>query len=119
MLTSKNSIGQFDRKIAFMQPSSVNSVSLGPKYDGFELITNDPQPWAKVKNKLGDEVVSNDQITHVQQSVFTVRYRTDINLNVKIVHENKMYSIHSYAESGETRRRFLDITAEYLKDYTL
>lgn len=119
MLKSKERIGKFDRKITLMQPIAVASTSKGPKYSGYEPIANDPRPWARVTNKLGGEVISNDEITHIQQSVFTTRYRTDLNLSVKIVHENKMYSIHSFAESGETRRRFLDITAEFLSDYVI
>ena len=119
MLKSKYEIGRFDRKITLMQPVSVASVSGGPKFSGFEEIASDATPWAMVKNKLGGEVVQNDEITHIQQSIFTIRYRTDIDLNVRIVHENKMYAIHSFAESGETRRRFLDITAEYVEEYVI
>ena len=119
MLNSKLQIGRFDRKITLMQAVSVASTSGGPKYSGFEEIASDPQPWAMVRNKLGDEVIQNDQITHVQQTVFTIRYRTDITLSTKIVHEDKMYAIHSFAESGETRRKYLDITAEYLQEYVI
>lgn len=119
MLASKHRIGRFDRKITLMQPVEVSSTSGGMKFSGYEQIDNDPEPWAMVRNKLGSEVVQGDQITHVQQTVFTIRYRTDINLNVRIVHESKMYKIFSFAESGETRRRFLDITAEYDQEYEL
>lgn len=119
MLKSKYHIGRFDRKITLMEPVEVSSVSGGPKRSGYTQIDNDPEPWAMVTNKLGNEAVQNDQITHIQQSIFTIRYRTDLNLNVRIVHENKMYAIHSFAESGETRRRFLDITAEYVQEYVL
>ena len=119
MLSSKYEIGRFDRQITLMEPVAVASTSLGPKFSGYEMLANDPTPWAMVKNKLGSEVIQNDEITHIQQSVFTLRYRTDLNLNVKIVHENKMYKIFSFAESGEVRRRFLDITAEYMQEYIL
>lgn len=119
MLASKYRIGRFDRKVTLMQPVEVASTSGGRKFSGFELIDEDPEPYAMVRNKLGSEVIANDEITHVQQTVFTLRYRTDLNLNVRIVHENKMYKIFSFAESGETRRRFIDITAEYDKEYVI
>lgn len=119
MLNSKYQIGRFDRKITLLQPIAAVSVSGGPKSSGYEQLDTDPEPWAMVRNKLGGEVIENDKITHVQQTIFTVRYRTDITLDVRIVHESKMYAIHSFAESGETRRRFLDITAEYVKEYVL
>jgi head-tail adaptor len=119
MLSARREIAKLDRRITLLQEVMGSSISGGPNITGYELLDNDPEPYARVRNKLGGEVVQNDQITHIQQSVFTVRYRTDINLSVKIVHENKMYAIHSYAESGETRRAYLDITAEYVKEYVL
>jgi SPP1 family predicted phage head-tail adaptor len=115
----KAKVPRLDRKITLMQPVEVASTSGGPKYSGYENLDNDPEPYARIWNKLGNEVIQNDQITHVQQTIFTVRYREDINLNVKIVYNSKMYAILSFTESGETRRRFLDITAEYLKEYVI
>lgn len=119
MLNSKYHIGRFDRKVTLMQPVEVSSTSGGPKFSGYEPLDSDPEPYAMVRNKLGSEVIASDEITHVQQSIFTLRYRTDLNLNVRIVHENKMYKIFSFAESGETRRRFIDITAEYDQEYVI
>lgn len=119
MLSAKRKIGRLDRRITLLQPVTGSTISGGPNITGYELLDNDPEPWAEVRNKLGNEVVQNDQITHVQQSIFTVRYRTDLNLDVRIVHEDKMYAIHSFAESGETRRAYTEITAEYVKEYVL
>ena len=118
MLRSKYKISDFDRKITIMQKSSVESVSGGPKYSGYENIDTDAEPWAKWVNKLGTETVQSDQITHIQQAVVTIRYRTDVTTSMVIVHEDKMYSILSLTESGEIRRRFLDLTVEYLQEYT-
>jgi head-tail adaptor len=119
MLSARREVGRLDRRITLLQPVTGSSISGGPNITGYEPLDNDPEPYARVRNKLGSEVVQNDQITHVQQSVFTVRYRTDLNLDVKIVHEDKMYAIHSFAEAGETRRAYTDITAEFLKEYVL
>lgn len=120
MLSSnKLTFGKMDRKITLMQPVLVASTSGGPKYSGYEPLSSDPEPYARVVNKTGGEVVQNDQITHIQQSIFTIRYRADLDLSVKIVHEDKMYAILSFAESGETRRKFLDIVGEFLQEYVL
>lgn len=118
MLKAKdNNIGKFDRKITIMQATAAASTSLGPKRSGYENIATDATPWARVRNKLGAEVIQNDQITHIQQTIFTVRYRTDITLQMVIVHNGMLYAIHSFAESGETRKKYLDITAEYVSAY--
>jgi SPP1 family predicted phage head-tail adaptor len=119
MLNSREQIGRLDRRIYIIQPVTTTGTSKGPTITGYEFIDSDYQPWARVRNKLGDEIVQNDIITHVQQTVFTIRYRTDITTEMSIVHENKRYKIFSFAESGEVRRRFLDITAEYTEDYTI
>jgi SPP1 family predicted phage head-tail adaptor len=118
MLKSKYKISHFDRKVTIMKKTSTSTVSLGPKYNGYENIATDYSPWAKWVNKPGSEVVENDQITHIQQAVVTLRYRTDLTAEMVIVKDDKMYSILSISESGETRRRFLDLTVEYLMDYT-
>jgi SPP1 family predicted phage head-tail adaptor len=115
----KAKVPRRDRRITLMQPVEVSSTSGGPKFSGYELLDEDPEPYARIMNKPGGEVVQNDQITHVQQTIFTVRYREDINLNVKIVYNSKMYAILSFTESGETRRRFTDITAEFFKEYVI
>jgi SPP1 family predicted phage head-tail adaptor len=117
MLKSKEKIGRFDRRIFFLNPVEVSSTSGGPKYNGYEELDSDSNPYARWQNKTGTEVVEGDQITHIQQAKVTVRYRTDLTLKTKIVSNGKMYAILSFAESGETRQRFLDITAEYEKEF--
>lgn len=119
MLRGKTPIGRRDRKIHLMQPVYGPTVSKGPNITGYEPVDNDPEPYARVTNKLGGEVVESDQLRHVQTTVFNIRYRTDIDNTIRIVHENKMYSILSYAEAGEIRRNELDITTEYVEEYVI
>ena len=119
MLDSKHRIGKFDRRVYLMQKVSVASTSGGPKYSGYEFINKDYHPYVRWVNKMGSEVVQNDQITHIQQATVSMRYREDIDTTNVIVKDNKMYSILSMTESGETRRRFLDLTVEYLQEYEI
>lgn len=119
MLSSKQDIGRFDRKVTLMQKVSVSSVSGGPKYSGYEPIDNDSEPWARWENRLGNEIVQSDQITHIQNAKVTLRYRTDLTTDMVVVKDNKMYSILSVSEDGETRRRFTVMTVEFLQDYVL
>lgn len=116
MLKAKHSIASLDRRIILLNPVSVASTSKGPKYSGYSLLS-DYKPYARIVNKLGGEVIQNDQITHIQQTIFTVRYREDITLNTKIVYNGKMYAVLSHSESGETRSKYLDIIGEFLQDF--
>lgn len=119
MLKGKTPIGKRDRKITLMQPVYGASVSGGPNITGYEPLDNDPEPYARVINKAGTDTVQSDQLTHVQQTIFNIRYRTDIDNTTRVVHENKMYAILSYAEAGEIRRSELDITGEYVQEYVI
>lgn len=117
MLKSKYNIGQFDCPVILVDPVDEGSTSGGPKFSGFRRLSSDPTPYAMWKNKLGNEVVNSDQITHIQQATVVLRFREDISLLTRIVRKGKLYAILSFAESGETRQRFLDLTVEYVKDF--
>jgi SPP1 family predicted phage head-tail adaptor len=119
MLHNRRSIGSRDRLIQIVQPVRVSGVSKGPTITSYELIADDPEPYAAVRNKLGAEVVQNDEITHVQQTVFNIRYREDITTDMSIIHNGKRYKIYSFAESGEVRMSSLDITGEYVEEFAL
>ncbi len=102
-----------------MQKTSVASSSGGAKFSGYEMIADDPQPYVEWENRLGGEVVQNDQITHIQQAVVTCLFRTDLNLDMVIVIDDRMYTILSWAERGKIRRKYTAITVEFLKEYVL
>lgn len=120
LATNKHdAIGRMDRKITIMQEIIEDGESNEDKVTGYELIDSNPNPWARVVNEIGDTAVDQDRVKHLQQTMFFVRYRTDITNKNKIVHEGKMYSVLSAIEDGEKRKRRTKITGEYMKDYVI
>lgn len=120
LATDKNdAIGRMDRRITIMQEIIVDGDSNEDKVTGYEPIDNNPNPWARVVNEIGDAVVEQDRVKHLQQTIFFVRYRTDVTIKNKIVHNNKMYSVLSAIEDGEKRKQRTKITGEYMRDYVI
>ena len=102
-----------------MEPVITDGDSGEDKVESYTQIDTNPEVWARVENDTGDTVVEQNQVKHVQKTVFTIRYRTDLTISNKVVHNGKMYSVLSAIEAGEHRKRFTKITGEYLKDYVL
>lgn len=119
MLKDKQNIGRFDSQVTLLKPVYGASTSKSPKITGYEEVDSDAMPYVRWQNKLGNNTIEADQVLHVQQAIVTMRYRDDIELTTKIVKDSKMYAIHSFAESGETRKRFLDLTVEYEREYVI
>jgi head-tail adaptor len=119
MLKDKQNIGKFDCQVTLLKPVFGPTTSKGQNITGYEEFDSDSMPYVRWVNKLGNNTIEADQILHVQQAIVSMRYREDIKLNCKIVKDSKMYAIHSFAESGETRKRFLDLTVEYEKEYVI
>lgn len=118
MLKSKEKIGRFDCQVIILKPVFGSSTSKGQNITGYEEVDDDPNPYARWENKLGNNTIEADQLLHVQQAIVTLRYRDDLSLANRIVKNEKMYAIHSFSEAGETRQRFLKLTVEYVQDYT-
>lgn len=101
--------GERDHLITFIRPVITDGSSNEDKVTGWQTLDYD---YARVTNKLGVEVVQGDQIAHLRQSIFNVRYRTDIKTNMQIIHNNLIFAIMSIAESGQTRNTSIDIVCE-------
>jgi head-tail adaptor len=117
--TGEVTLARRDRQIVIVEPIIEDGDSNEDKVTGYQPISSDPRPYARVENGIGDTVVEQDQVKHVQQTIFTVLYRDDVTIKNRIVHEGKMYTILSVIELGEVRRRFTKISGEYLKDYII
>jgi SPP1 family predicted phage head-tail adaptor len=120
LATDKNdAIGRMDRRVTIMQEIISDGESNEDKVTGYEPVDNNPNPWARVVNEIGDTVVEQDRVKHLQQTIFYVRYRTDVTIKNKIVHNGKMYSVLSAIEDGEKRKQRTKITGEYMKEYVI
>ena len=114
-----DTIGRMDRRITIMQEIIEDGESNEDKVTGYEPVDNNPNPWARVVNEIGDTVVEQDRVKHLQQTIFFVRYRTDVTNKNKVVHNGKMYSVLSAIEDGEKRKQRTKITGEYMKEYVI
>lgn len=111
MLQHSENIGQLDRKILIEQPVfETDTDSNQRKITGWEEIESNPNPYAKINEKSGTEVMQTDQIAGVKFTNFIIRYRTDVDLKHRIVYNGWTYNIQSILEIG--RKRYLNITCE-------
>ena len=80
----------------------VNADSFGQATRDFETLAN---VWAKVVEKSGSENEQSDQLVAVKKVHFFIRYRSDINEQMRIVYNSKTYKIEAII-SDESRDSF-------------
>ena len=68
--------------------------------------------WARVIEKVGNEAENGDMISSTHRVDFFIRYRDDINAQMRIVYNNKTYKIHAI-QSADAREAFQMIRCEY------
>jgi SPP1 family predicted phage head-tail adaptor len=104
-------IGKLDRRITIQ-----NYVSNIDAYGG-ETLTPAilAEVWAGLNLSPGSvsrEDLEGAQIISKRESVFTIRYRNDIDEKMTILYEGKKYNIGVIREKTDHRKRYLEITAE-------
>jgi len=110
MLQHKEVVGALDRLITFEQAIYGTDESNQHKITGWEDIDSYPEVYAKVVEPTGMETFQGDQMVAVTTTSFTIRYRTDVTVQNRVVYNSKYYDIHAILEIG--RRRFLKLTCE-------
>lgn len=115
MLQSKLRAGQLDRQITFIQKSVSVGTANSDYITGWGIIDT---VWAKKFDLPGNELVADDRITYVQKTIWTIRYRSDITVEMRLVYNGKIYEILSIIENDGSRDRWLDITANLLNTET-
>lgn len=106
MLQGRDHIGELDRRVLIQQESegSINTANEAPI--SWANITN-PNVWASVRESKGSEYTRSDQVDLVQQTIFKMRYRSDVTEKMRIVYNERPYYIESIVELG--RKRFMDV----------
>ena len=107
MLSVKQNIGPLDRRITFQSKVIGQNVSNEDAEIGWADVVT---VWASRDDKTGTETMAGDKLTGFQDASFTIRYRTGISIEMRIISDSVIYGITSIQEVG--RRRFLTITAE-------
>ena len=100
--------GQLDRRIT-IQSFSTTTDAFGQKTKSFGTLAN---VWAKVVEKVGDEGENGDMISATKRVDFFIRYRSDINEQMRITYNSKTYKIHAI-QSADARQAYQMIRCEY------
>jgi len=109
MLSHKEQIGRLDRRIVFQRPVFGQDVSNQKKIVGWENIPDRFEASAQVDETGGNEMLQAEQVNGIKSAKFTVRYREDLDLELRILYKNVPYNVKSIIEVG--RKRYLEILA--------
>ena len=110
MLSTSEHIGKLDRRITIQRKVLGSDASNQRKITGWTDIATYPEVWANVDEKSGSEVFQADQLVGLTVANFTIRYRTDVTIENRIVYNSKYYDIQAILDVG--RKRFLRLTCE-------
>lgn len=100
--------GELDRRIT-IQSYTTTTDAFGQKTKSFGTLAN---VWAKVVEKVGDEGENGDMISATKRVDFFIRYRSDINEQMRITYNSKTYKIHAI-QSADARQAYQMIRCEY------
>ena len=107
-----------DKQITFIKKVLDTNVTNEDEVTSWTTIASNPTIWAKVVQFVGREVVVADQIQAVFRTQFVIDYRTDLNDEMRIVYNNKVYNIVSIIEHESSRTGFLLIAADVIPNET-
>lgn len=110
-------VGRMDRRISFLKPIVADGDSNEDKITGWEKIASSPDVWAYKQDLRGKEVVIADRVQFMYLTNWTIRYRTDLKANYRLVHGTQVYEIITMAE-GEGRRAYTDVVTNILENET-
>ena len=99
------SIGRMDRRITLQTATETQNTSGEPVPTWSDLAT----VWARVTPQSTAESFQDDQEHATRQTVFRIRYRSDVNEKTRISYDSQTYDITGIVEIG--RREALDISA--------
>jgi len=100
--------GQLDRRIT-IQSFTTTTDAFGQRVKSFGTFAN---VWSKVVEKVGNEAENGDMISATKRVDFYIRYRSDINEQMRIVYNNETYKINAI-QSADARKAFQMIRCEY------
>jgi len=96
--------GQLDRRIT-IQTFSETTDNFGQEVKSFSTLAS---VWANVVEKVGSEGEDGEMIAATKKVEFVIRYRTDVNEEMRISYNNNTYKIQAI-QSADARKAFLKI----------
>ena len=96
--------GDFDQRIT-IQNVTESVDTFGQRVQAFSTLAN---VWAKVEEKSGSEGETSDQIIATRKVQFLIRWRNDINEQMRILYRGQIYEIESII-NGDARHHTMRI----------
>jgi len=66
------------------------------------------QVWANVKEKVGNEGEKGDMLASTKKVEFIIRYRTDVNAEMRVLYNNEIYKIET-VQNADARKAYLKL----------
>ena len=100
--------GQLDRRIT-IQSFTTTTDDFGEVVKSFTTLAN---VWAKVEEKRGHEGEDGNQLVATKRVEFLIRYRSDINEQMRITYNNETYKIEAIL-NADSRKAFQKIVTRW------
>lgn len=107
-------IGKLDRQITFIQPVISNGESNEDKITAWEAIDTNPDVWAAKNEGRGNTFVQGDRLTYSKTITWTIRWRSDLNVRMRLVYGGQVYEIIDFTEVNNSRKRYMNVTTSIL-----
>jgi len=105
-------IGRLDRRITIIKKVVSEGESNEDYLDSWEEVAT---VWARKDDLRGKEVVIADKVQFMYLTVWSMRYRSDIKANMRLVESGQVYEVITLSE-GEGRNRWLDVVTNILEN---
>lgn len=109
MLNTATDIGRLDRRITIQQPVYTTNDHNEDEITSWETVTT---VWARVEQRQGSEVIDADRLTYYETTIFTIRYRTGLNVRMRVILDSIPFRIFSITEHQSSRKGFMSIAGE-------
>lgn len=117
MLQSRIRRGEMDRQVLLIKKVIATNSFNEDKEEGWEAVAVNPLVWARMRQAKGREVAVADRINYVQETIFTMDYRTDISeVDFRVVFREKPYNIISVTPNEESRDMYIDVICQVVDD---
>ena len=87
-LAKLDRVGRLDRRITFIEREITDGTSNEDYTGDWVEVDSNPDVWARKADLRGKEVVIADQVKFMYLTIWTVRYRSDLNARMRVVDES-------------------------------
>jgi SPP1 family predicted phage head-tail adaptor len=102
--------GKLDQRIT-LQAKSTASDGGGGRIETWANFASVPSVWAHVRPMSARETMADERMTATAETMFTIRYRSDVNETHRLLWQSEEYNIRSVRRRGG-RELYLEIVAE-------